>query len=148
MDASDVLEISEGTIDAKHSPPRAEFTLECKLVPRRASKESVECSAQTDNKTPPRSQPSEKIAGKFQCKICSKRFRFRLALNVHERTHDNSRPFRCTECNRKFISKAKLFLHSYGHIRERRAEVRCNTCGEGFHRPKQLIEHMLRGHAK
>lgn len=157
MDSSDILEVSESTIDAKLSPTAAGgFTFEYKIVPRRASKEhQQQPSAGDGSPSPPvdkqqaprKNPPSETIEGKFQCDICAKRFRFRPALNVHVRTHDNSRPFRCPECGRTFISRAKLFLHAYGHARERRAAgLRCDGCGEAFARPRQLLEHLQRGH--
>lgn len=98
---------------------------------------------------PYRIPPREEVAtieGRFQCEICSKRFRFRPAYNVHLRTHSNSRPFQCVECNRRFISRTKLFLHSYGHSRIRRAALRCDACGATFGRPRQLLEHLQQRH--
>uniref|UniRef100_A0A1Q3F318 C2H2-type domain-containing protein n=1 Tax=Culex tarsalis TaxID=7177 RepID=A0A1Q3F318_CULTA len=144
MDASDILEVSES--DVKRSPA-AEIRLEYKIVPRRTSKDSKQSSPEPQQ-TPLKRPPSNNGEGRrFQCELCSKRFRFRPALTVHVRTHDNSRPVRCEDCGRRFISRAKLFLHSYGHRRSGEA-LRCERCPgrEGFARPKQLLEHMLAEH--
>lgn len=151
MDASDILEVSES--DVKRSPA-AEILLEYKIVPRRTSKDNAADSKQNspEPQQTPQKRPSSTeatIEGRFQCDICSKRFRFRPALTVHLRTHDNSRPFRCEDCGRRFISRAKLFLHSYGHRRLGDAPLRCERCDqEGFARPKQLLEHMLAEHSR
>nr|XP_019561489.2 zinc finger protein 865-like [Aedes albopictus] len=113
---------------------------EWKPVPRRGS---------PPYRIPPREEVVTLQEGRFQCEQCARCFRFRPAYNVHLRTHSNSRPFQCGECHRRFISRAKLFLHSYGHGRGRRRDaLRCDSCGVSFDRPRQLLEHLRRGHGE
>ncbi|XP_062548855.1 zinc finger protein 182-like [Armigeres subalbatus] len=137
---SDILEASDSALDVgRLEPARLEGLRngEWKPAPRRGS---------PPYRIPPREPVPPTIEGRYQCEVCSRRFRFRPAYNVHLRTHDNSRPFQCGECNRRFVSRAKLFLHSYGHARDRRAALQCNVCGTTFGRPRQLLEHMQQEH--
>lgn len=136
MDSSDILEASDSAADVRRGPTSGGLRNgECKPNMRRP----LQTQAATR-------RAGGTIEGQFQCEICSKRFRFRPAFNVHIRTHDNSRPFQCGECQRRFISRAKLFLHSYGHSRDRRAALRCDVCEDTFSRPRQLLEHLQQGH--
>lgn len=141
---SDILETSDSAqMDAARVDPSVirhggqVRNGEWKPVPRRGS---------PPYRIPPREEVATIQEGRFQCEICTRRFRFRPAYNVHLRTHSNSRPFQCGECHRRFVSRAKLFLHSYGHGRSRREAMRCDGCGATFGRPRQLLEHLQRGH--
>lgn len=141
MDSSDILEASDGAVEARLGPISGGLRNgECKPIIRRP------LPTPSQQQTPARRDEGT-VEGRFQCEICAKRFRFRPAFNVHVRTHDNNRPFQCGECQRRFISRAKLFLHSYGHSRDRRAALRCDACGDTFARPRQLLEHLKQGHA-
>uniref|UniRef100_A0A182Q3K0 C2H2-type domain-containing protein n=1 Tax=Anopheles farauti TaxID=69004 RepID=A0A182Q3K0_9DIPT len=78
------------------------------------------------------------LPANYSCSSCTKRFRFRAALLVHERTHSGTRPYRCTNCPETFISRGKLFLHSFSQHRT----LRCNLCGQRFRFPKALLRHL------
>lgn len=146
MDASDILEVSDSNADAKLSPRATEIRLEYTIVSRRASAETTNGNAkQPCIKQMPRTMPNP-FESKYQCDVCAKQFRFRPAFNVHKHTHENRRPFRCNECGRGFTSKAKLFLHSYGHSRARKSVVECRKCNAQFAKPRELFEHLQRCH--
>lgn len=142
MDSSDILDAAGDSVaDARLGPTSGGLRNgECKPIIRRPLPQPpIRTSV-----VPAEGTTTDR---RFQCEICSKRFRFRPAFDVHVRTHDNSRPYQCAECHRRFVSRAKLFLHSYGHSRDRRADLRCQVCGDTFARPHQLLEHLKQGHA-
>lgn len=55
----------------------------------------------------------EEAHKKFQCLYCSKTFRTRNSLNVHERVHTGETPFRCNLCCKSF----KRSHHLYSHLK-------------------------------
>uniref|UniRef100_A0A182R307 C2H2-type domain-containing protein n=1 Tax=Anopheles funestus TaxID=62324 RepID=A0A182R307_ANOFN len=63
--------------------------------------------------------PSDHLEAKYTCSNCSKRFRFRAALLVHERTHTGIKAYRCEHCAETFVSRGKLYFHSFCSHRNR-----------------------------
>uniref|UniRef100_A0A1S4GYI7 C2H2-type domain-containing protein n=1 Tax=Anopheles gambiae TaxID=7165 RepID=A0A1S4GYI7_ANOGA len=59
------------------------------------------------------------LQAKYECPSCTRRFRFRAALLVHERTHTGVKAHRCKYCPQSFISRGKLFLHTFAQHRKR-----------------------------
>uniref|UniRef100_A0AAG5DA71 C2H2-type domain-containing protein n=1 Tax=Anopheles atroparvus TaxID=41427 RepID=A0AAG5DA71_ANOAO len=81
-----------------------------------------------------------RVQTEHQCTICSKRFHFLAALQVHERTHSGARPYSCRQCSKSFISKGKRFLHSYSQHRNRNKGLSCCKC-QGSLRHLAICEH-------
>ncbi|XP_053676111.1 zinc finger protein 182-like [Anopheles nili] len=86
--------------------------------------------------------PFAHLQHNYECPSCRKRFRFRAALLVHERTHSGIRPYRCINCKDTFISRGKLFLHAYIQHRNRHRKLACGHCDNSFLKPKQLLRHL------
>ncbi|XP_053661933.1 zinc finger protein 268-like [Anopheles marshallii] len=63
--------------------------------------------------------PSDHLEAKYTCSNCSKRFRFRADLLVHERTHSGIKAYRCQDCAETFVSRGKLYFHSLDQHRNR-----------------------------
>eukprot|EP01083_Nonionella_stella_P216952 779231_1 len=57
----------------------------------------------------------------FQCDIsdCQKSFTSRNALNRHQITHSDIRPFQCNLCEKSFKTKVHLVTHQLAHSDER-----------------------------
>lgn len=57
----------------------------------------------------------------FVCKTCRKCFKSRRGLTVHERTHENLKPFSCTTCQTvSFSTLGALKIHERKHTGEKR----------------------------
>jgi len=106
---------------------------------------------------------------KFNCKFCSKSFRFPAQIQQHERVHTKEKPFNCQFCGKGFSVKCNLKahlethksvdertfkcsqcnhtattlpllkLHMHSHTGER--PFVCELCGESYKRPSNLRRH-------
>ncbi|XP_041354535.1 zinc finger protein 569-like [Gigantopelta aegis] len=47
----------------------------------------------------------------FKCKRCQRSFSQKPSLHVHRRKHSKSKPYICTQCNKRFITRSGLELH-------------------------------------
>ncbi|XP_068083038.1 zinc finger protein 852-like isoform X1 [Anabrus simplex] len=59
--------------------------------------------------------------------------------NRHMLTHTKERPYQCSECSRKYSSKANLVVHMSTHTGVR--EYHCNECGKVFAQRSCLKAH-------
>ncbi|XP_046803595.1 gastrula zinc finger protein XlCGF16.1-like [Lucilia cuprina] len=70
----------------------------------------------------------------FVCDICDSRQRDKIALADHMRSHTGERPFACSLCARRFMTKSRLGEHkACKHV--------CEVCGKNFNRAKALYHH-------
>ncbi|EAU76326.2 AGAP008270-PA, partial [Anopheles gambiae str. PEST] len=113
LDVSDILEHSSGTIDCSGGegrlPAGAGIMLEYRIIPRRSASGEKELAQRAHLN----------LQAKYECPSCTRRFRFRAALLVHERTHTGVKAHRCKYCPQSFISRGKLFLHTFAQHRKR-----------------------------
>ena len=75
----------------------------------------------------------------FQCKTCKKRFNIKGNLTVHEKIHANKKEFHCKSCYKSFITKSKLLQHERIHTGEKPYE--CKTCSKTFRVSHHLTKH-------
>jgi uncharacterized Zn-finger protein len=47
---------------------------------------------------------------RYQCSICSKRFKHKHHLKEHERLHTGEKPYTCDTCGKRFSHSGKGFL--------------------------------------
>ncbi|XP_077345738.1 uncharacterized protein LOC143989473 isoform X2 [Lithobates pipiens] len=80
--------------------------------------------------------PTEK---RFFCTECGKRFRSKLHLNVHKRTHTEEKLNSCPECGKCFSRKSGLNVHKRSHTGER--PYSCSECGKYFSVKSNLYTH-------
>lgn len=78
----------------------------------------------------------------FECRICSKSFRYRFQIQRHVKTnHSTEKPFICSVCGATFSIKYYLTRHLKLHNPEEK--FRCKVCPREFNRKYQLVEHEL-----
>ncbi|KAM6102607.1 uncharacterized protein LJ206_008999 isoform 3-T3 [Theristicus caerulescens] len=53
------------------------------------------------------------------CTECGKRFRLKINLIIHQRSHAKEGPYECTMCEISFADKSRLDLHQSIHIKDR-----------------------------
>ncbi|NWH48293.1 ZN783 protein, partial [Fregata magnificens] len=53
------------------------------------------------------------------CTECGKRFRLKINLIIHQRSHAKEGPYECTMCEISFVDKRHLDLHQSIHIKDR-----------------------------
>ncbi|XP_058831716.1 zinc finger protein 25-like isoform X1 [Topomyia yanbarensis] len=74
-----------------------------------------------------------------QCAICGKEFKNRYEMLVHERNHDNIKPYSCEICAKRFNSKEAVRVHMLIHSDSK--PFSCEICGWRFRRKCNLTKH-------
>lgn len=80
---------------------------------------------------------------KFECKICSKKFTKKVALDRHETTHSTDRPHICEQCGAAFKTKDGLGVHIKRHDGTYKKDIPCPQCSFKFHDNHRLQLHLL-----
>ncbi|XP_076068188.1 uncharacterized protein LOC143040715 [Oratosquilla oratoria] len=78
---------------------------------------------------------------KFMCHECDKSFT-EAGYIIHMRNHAGEKPFECSQCGKKFVSKANLKLHTRTHTGEK--PYICGVCSTPFKQLAHLKSHMFR----
>ncbi|XP_035242910.1 zinc finger protein 467-like [Anguilla rostrata] len=66
----------------------------------------------------------------FPCTLCDKRFLSKSHFREHQRVHTGERPFPCGQCDRSFTTQHNLKRHLTIH--EKEESYRCRRCGVLF----------------
>ncbi|MEQ2313408.1 hypothetical protein AMECASPLE_001700 [Ameca splendens] len=74
------------------------------------------------------------------CSICGKHFRRADLLVSHRRTHSGERPFGCDICSKTYAHPSQLRVHRRVHTGER--PYACSHCGKRFNENNQLKVHL------
>ena len=72
-----------------------------------------------------------------ECLVCSKNFKCKSQLIIHERTLTSEKPYECIVCERRFSRKYTLLTHERTHTGEKPYE--CNVCGKKFSHNSSLL---------
>lgn len=80
----------------------------------------------------------------FDCAICCSRYARREHLARHQKTAhaDIDSGVQCSICSKKFKSACHAKRHEKIHAKS----VKCDLCGEAFHKKRQLKQHVTRVH--
>ena len=77
----------------------------------------------------------------FVCKLCSKSFAKRQALEQHERIHSGEKPFECKLCQKQFNHKGTLKRHETIHAGGK--PYQCKLCSKMFAQKRILKDHEI-----
>ncbi|XP_046405915.1 zinc finger protein 226-like [Ischnura elegans] len=79
---------------------------------------------------------------KYQCPFCPKAFKTMVHLSGHKKTH--TKPFLCSECNRRFASLYSMKAHMESHKTGKNSfRYRCFVCGASYARSFALHAHLM-----
>jgi KRAB domain-containing zinc finger protein len=79
----------------------------------------------------------------YKCEVCKKSFTNRGALNVHERTHSDERPYKCHAegCEKDFRTSSGLSAHRRTHSDVRPHKCDAEGCEKSFRMASELRKH-------
>lgn len=77
----------------------------------------------------------------FACSFCPKRFVTKLILNRHIRTHTGEKQYKCSHCSFECIQKVHLQKHMLSHTGEKNS-IHCEHCSKTFSHLEDLRSHM------
>ncbi|XP_063171773.1 hypermethylated in cancer 2 protein [Candoia aspera] len=86
------------------------------------------------------SQPYASESRPFKCSVCEKSYKDPATLRQHEKTHWLTRPFPCNICGKMFTQRGTMTRHMRSHLGLK--PFACEECGMRFTRQYRLTEHM------
>ncbi|XP_058013932.1 hypermethylated in cancer 2 protein [Ahaetulla prasina] len=85
-------------------------------------------------------QPYTSESRPFKCSVCEKSYKDPATLRQHEKTHWLTRPFPCNICGKMFTQRGTMTRHMRSHLGLK--PFACEECGMRFTRQYRLTEHM------
>ncbi|XP_061784955.1 hypermethylated in cancer 2 protein [Nerophis lumbriciformis] len=76
----------------------------------------------------------------FKCTVCNKSYKDPATLRQHEKSHWLTRPFPCNICGKMFTQRGTMTRHMRSHLGLK--PFACEECGMRFTRQYRLTEHM------
>ncbi|KAG8455910.1 hypothetical protein GDO86_001922 [Hymenochirus boettgeri] len=76
----------------------------------------------------------------FKCSVCERSYKDPATLRQHEKTHWLTRPFPCNICGKMFTQRGTMTRHMRSHLGLK--PFACEECGMRFTRQYRLTEHM------
>ncbi len=80
----------------------------------------------------------------FTCTLCGKKFKHRVALNMHMQGHRGEKRYSCPHCEKGFVDLGNFKRHKLIHTGERPFE--CKECGKCFTQSAHLKKHVNTQH--
>ncbi|XP_043942963.1 uncharacterized protein LOC122814448, partial [Protopterus annectens] len=77
----------------------------------------------------------------YKCSECSKSFTTTSSLRLHLLVHKETKPYKCPECNKYFRQRRNLIIHERTHVVEK--PYKCTECSKGFTTTSSLRRHLL-----
>uniref|UniRef100_G1Q050 Zinc finger and SCAN domain containing 4 n=1 Tax=Myotis lucifugus TaxID=59463 RepID=G1Q050_MYOLU len=103
---------------------------------------SANSGAPTAQEEPPREEAPPEAGGArklYRCDQCPRVFRYLCRFQLHQRRHNNERPFACATCGKGFFQASDLRVHELIHAKEK--PFRCGRCDRAFSHRTNLQAH-------
>ncbi|EPQ10564.1 Zinc finger and SCAN domain-containing protein 4 [Myotis brandtii] len=103
---------------------------------------SASPSAPTAQEEPPREEAPREAGGAqklYRCDQCPRVFEYLCRFQLHQRRHNNERPFLCATCGKGFFQASDLRVHELIHAKEK--PFRCGRCDRAFSHRTNLQAH-------
>ncbi|XP_060517201.1 zinc finger protein 271-like [Cylas formicarius] len=78
---------------------------------------------------------------KYKCLVCCMSFSNKSKFLSHQKTHDDSKPFKCVQCFQSFLKEVHLNVHLRSHTKNEEKKFDCKICGQHF-----IFEYLLKQH--
>ncbi|XP_036176858.1 zinc finger and SCAN domain-containing protein 4-like [Myotis myotis] len=101
------------------------------------SSSSASPGAPTAQEEPPREAGGARKL--YRCDQCPRVFEYLSRFQLHQRRHNNERPFVCATCGKGFVQASDLRVHELIHAEEK--PFRCGRCGRAFSHRTNLRAH-------
>ena len=75
----------------------------------------------------------------FECRFCSKSFKYETPKKIHENSHTGEKPYACQFCAQSFASKGHKVQHEKIHTKQKPFE--CEYCSKAFVTRFNLLLH-------
>ena len=75
----------------------------------------------------------------FECRFCSKSFKYETPKKIHEKSHTGEKPYACHFCANSFTTKGDKNRHEIIHTNVKLHK--CTQCSKTFIRKYQLVQH-------
>ena len=81
----------------------------------------------------------------YKCLLgCDKEFESQYQLFVHHLSHEETKPFKCNICLRRFFEKEELKTHKKTHLNQNL--FNCAFCEFKFAKISDLVVHLRKAH--
>uniref|UniRef100_G1QFN8 Zinc finger and SCAN domain containing 4 n=1 Tax=Myotis lucifugus TaxID=59463 RepID=G1QFN8_MYOLU len=103
---------------------------------------SASPGAPTAQEEPPREEAPQEAGGArklYRCDQCPRVFEYLCRFQLHQRRHNNERPFLCATCGKGFFQASDLRVHELIHSKEK--PFRCGSCDRAFSHRTNLLAH-------
>ncbi|XP_070277426.1 zinc finger and SCAN domain-containing protein 4-like [Myotis yumanensis] len=103
---------------------------------------SASPGAPTAQEEPPREEAPREAGGArklYRCDRCPQVFEYLCRFQLHQRRHNNERPFVCATCGKGFFQASELRVHELIHAEEK--PFRCGRCDRAFSHQTNLRAH-------